>query len=182
MALRFSQERGFRIGAKTLRTIAEHTESDLNGALDDYQTGKGQPGGVIRAGYALWALEAAGCRPDETTSGVAHYLQVIQGDRKRWPSRANRPPSESSPFTAMALALRGLSAFGPAAVGNAHDAVPQTTKSKSDPGHESIAELRARALQWLGETAPQETEDRVFRLWALKYADAPPRADRQGRA
>ena len=115
VALSLAQKRGFDIGALTLRTIAEHTESDLSGALDDYRKGQGQPGGVIRAGYALWALEAGGWPPDETTSGVAHYLSVVQSDRKRWPPRANRPPSESSAFTATALALRGLRAFGPAA-------------------------------------------------------------------
>ena len=170
VALRFSQERGFEIRPKTLRTIAEHTESDLNGALDDYRTGKGQPGGVIRAGYALWALEAADWPPDETTSGVAHYLKVIQTDHKRWPPRANRPPSESSSFTAVALALRGLSVFGPPLPGDAVGGVPQATKSS--PRDESIAELRARALQWLEQTQPLETEDRVFRLWGLKYAGA----------
>ena len=169
VALRLSQERGFEIGPKTLRTIAEHTESDLNGALDDYRTGKGQPGGVIRAGYALWALEAADWRPDETTSGVAHYLKVIQTDHKRWPPRANRPPSESSSFTAVALALRGLSVFSPPP-GDAHDGASQTPKSS--PRSESIAELRAQALQWLEQTQPLETEDRVFRLWGLKYAGA----------
>ncbi len=170
VALKFSQERGFEIGSKTLHTIAEHTESDLNGALDDYRTGKGQPGGVIRAGYALWALEAADWRPDETTSGVAHYLNVIQTDHKRWPPRANRPPSESSSFTATALALRGLSRFGPPPPRDGHDGVSQA--SKSGPREVSIAELRAKALRWLEQTPPLETEDRVFRLWGLKYAGA----------
>ena len=118
VALDLAKKRGFDIGALTLRSIAEHTESDLSGALDDYRKGQGQPGGVIRAGYALWALEAGGWAPDETTSGVAHYLSVVQSDRKRWPPRANRPPSESSAFTATALALRGLRAFGPTKSGD----------------------------------------------------------------
>ena len=170
VALRFSQERGFEIGPKTLRTIAEHTESDLNGALDDYRTGKGQPGGVIRAGYALWALEAADWAPDETTRAVAHYLHAIQIDRKRWPphqigrhpNRARSPP--------LRFALRGLNAFGPPPPGAVYDAVPQAPKS--GPRNESIAELRAKALRWLEQTPPLETEDRVFRLWGLKYAGA----------
>ena len=165
VALDLAQKRGFDIGAVTLRSIAEHTESDLSGALDDYRKGQGQPGGVIRAGYALWALEAGGWAPDETTSGVAHYLSVVQSDRKRWPPRANRPPSESSAFTATALALRGLRAFGSTKSG----APPA---AKSQPGMETVAALRARALQWLEQTKPMETEDRVFRLWGLKEAGA----------
>jgi Squalene-hopene cyclase C-terminal domain len=170
VALRICEKRGFEIGANTLHKIAEHTESDLNAALDDYRTGKGQPGGVIRAGYALWTLEVADWPPDETTRAVAHYLQVIQTDRKRWPPRANRPPSESSSFTATALALRGLDAFRTPASGDAHEDVPRVAKSGSR--NESIAELRARALRWLEQTTPRETEDRVFRLWGLKYAGA----------
>jgi Squalene-hopene cyclase C-terminal domain len=165
VALSLAQKRGFDIGALTLRSISEHTESDLSGALDDYRKGSGQPGGVIRAGYALWALEAGGWAPDEVTSGVAHYLSVVQSDRKRWPPRANRPPSESSAFTATALALRGVRAFGPTASGEAPAA-------KSQPGMETVAAQRARALEWLEQNKPTETEDRVFRLWGLKEAGA----------
>ena len=62
VALALARQRGFVVDAQTLRAIAEHTEADLNGAIDDYRKGKGQPGGVIRAGYALWTLEAAGWR------------------------------------------------------------------------------------------------------------------------
>jgi hypothetical protein len=74
VALSLARQRGFAIESQTLRAIAEHTEADLNGAVDDYRKGKGQPGGVIRAGYALWTLEAAGWIPDETTAAVASYL------------------------------------------------------------------------------------------------------------
>ncbi len=31
---------------------------------------------------------------------------------------------------------------------------------------------RARALEWLRQAQPKETEDRVFRLWGLKHAGA----------
>jgi len=170
VALGLARQRGFDVKAQTLRAIAEHTESDLSGALDDYRKGKGQPGGVIRAGYALWALEAAGWPPDETTAGVAHYLTAIQRDRDRWPPQANRPPSESSPFTATALALRGLRAFGPPAQAGERD--DQLPADKSGPGAETLTAQRARALQWLEQTKPKETEDRVFRLWGLKHAGA----------
>ena len=166
-----AQKRGFDIGAETLRSIAEHTESDLNGALDDYRKGQGQPGGVIRAGYALWALEAAGWPPNETTSGVAHYLRSAQSDRKRWPPKANRPPSESSSFTATALALRGVTVFSSPTADETRKSVPPAVKAQ--PDEETVATQRARALQWLA-TKPMETEDRVFRLWGLKYAGAPP--------
>ena len=167
MALSPGRQRGFDINEQTLLAIAEHTEADLNGAIDDYRKGKGQPGGVIRAGYALWALEAAGWPRDETTASVAHYLTVIQGDHKRWPPQSNRPPSESSAFTATALALRGVQAF-------AQPAPDQETTEKAGPKVETATALRARALEWLEQTKPKETEDRVFRLWGLKHASARP--------
>src|SRR5205814_4324213 len=79
VALDWARRRGFPVEAQTLRAIAEHTEADLGTAIEAYRQGKGQPGGVIRAGYALWALKAAGWPPDETTAAVAHYLAVIPG-------------------------------------------------------------------------------------------------------
>ena len=170
VALDLAREHGFNVADETLLAIAEHTESDLNGAIDDYRKGKGQPGGVIRAGYALWALEAAGWPRDETTASVAHYLTVIQRDTNRWPPRSNRPPSESSPFTATALALRGLQAFGPPPPAKASSDQPGAKKSA--PGLEIPTAERTRALQWLEQTKPNETEDRVFRLWGLKHAGA----------
>jgi len=171
VALGLARQRGFAVDAGTLRTIAEHTEADLNGALDDYRKGRGQPGGVIRAGYALWALEAAGWAPNETTAAVTHYLAVVPGQGDHWLGQSNRPPSESSDFTATALALKGLYAFGASA--------PTTTLKDHDPkGPADRSQVstattwRARALRWLNQTKGRETEDRVFRLWGLKHAGA----------
>jgi len=155
VALSLARQRGFAVEAQTLRAIAEHTETDLNGAIDDYRKGKGQPGGVIRAGYALWALEAAGWAPDETTAAVVHYLAVVPGQRDHWQAYSDRPPSESSDFTATSLAIRGLLAFAPPA--------------------NQTAPWRGRALKWLEQTKPKETEDRAFGLWSLKQAGASPK-------
>jgi hypothetical protein len=157
VALALARQRGFTVDAQTLRAIAEHTEADLNAAVDDYRKGKGQPGGVIRAGYALWTLEAAGWAPDETTAAVAHYLTVVPGQRDHWHAYSDRPPSESSDFTATSLAIRGLLAFAP-------------------PANQKSAPWRNRALKWLDQAKPRETEDRAFGLWSLKQAGASPMA------
>ena len=90
------------------RAIAEHTEADLNSALTEYRKGQGQPGGVTRAGYALWTLELTGWKADETTAAVGHYLATASSKRDHMAVSSARPPSESSNFTATALALRGL--------------------------------------------------------------------------
>jgi hypothetical protein len=171
VALHFARTHGFAVGAETLRLIAEHTVADLNGAIDDYRKGTGQPGGVIRAGYALWALEAAGWTPDEATTAVVGYLADVSKMRDPWQTQANRPPSESSPFTATALALRALDTFGtpaPARASTPNSQKQQTGQSQLKTG----SPWPARALRWLSETKPRETEDRVFRLWGLKYAGA----------
>ncbi len=157
LALDLSRRRGFAVEAATLRAIAEHTEADLNSAIDEYREGKGQPGGVIRAGYALLTLEATGWKPDETTAAVAHYLEVVPGRRDHWLSQSKRPPSESSEFTATALAMRGLHAYAT----RAQDAKATTRRDE--------------ALRWLLKAEPRETEDRVFRLWGLKHAGAAPK-------
>jgi hypothetical protein len=168
VALDLAHRRGFAVEADTLQAIAEHTEADLSTALDDYQKGKGQPGSVIRAGYALWAMEAAGWEPDETTAAVTHYLSVAPGRGGHWLAQSQRPPSESSDFTATAVALRGLHAFGPRT-----EATPKgrDTKRKAEPPSPAVRR-RAEALKWLLEAKPRETEDRVFRLWGLKFAGA----------
>ncbi len=173
LALGLARQRGFAVDAQTLRLIAEHTEADLNGALDLYRKGEGQPGGVVRAGYALWALEAAGWPRDETTAGVAHYLAVSQRQRGSWSTQSKRAPSESSDFTATALALRSIQIFGEPASGtigsDPHKPADRPrTSGTANPGP-------ADALRWLEATEPRETEDRVFRLWGLKSAGAVPK-------
>jgi N-acyl-D-amino-acid deacylase len=69
---------------------------------------------------------------------------------------AFRPPSESSEITATAVSLRGLRLYG-------------RTQSKADMG------AIAAAQSWLENSVPQNTEDRVFRLFGLSWAGASPR-------
>ncbi|MBS0261933.1 MAG: PQQ-binding-like beta-propeller repeat protein [Planctomycetes bacterium] len=63
---------------------------------------------------------------------------------------SDRPPSETSHFTASYLAIRGLQKF----------ATPEQS--------ERVAGRIEQARRWLRETVPADTEDRAFRLWALK--------------
>ena len=153
VALVEAQRRGFAIDQKNLRSQLEHTVADLNRGKKRYQEGKGQGGGHTRAGYALWMLSEAGWKPDEITGVVSGYL-VHDEKADHWRSTGNRPPTEVSSFTASYLALEGLDGFG-------------TGKQK-----ERIAERRKKVLAWLVRTKAKETEDRVFRLLALKQLGA----------
>jgi N-acyl-D-amino-acid deacylase len=114
--------------------------------------GKGQGGQAVTAGYAMWALAAGGQAADETTAAVTSYLLQDQKEAGRWSHPGTRPPSSGSDFTTTAVALRALTAYGTA---------------EQQPEIESrIATVR----EWLVKTEPRDTEDRVFRLQALRSA------------
>src|SRR3954453_11881188 len=70
LALSLAKSRGFAVDDDLIPGQVEHTEADLTASLADYKKGQGQPGGVTRAGYALWTLELGGQEADETTTAV----------------------------------------------------------------------------------------------------------------
>jgi hypothetical protein len=131
---------------KHLRFIADFL--DTNRA--EYLKGLGQGGQVDTAGYALWTLEMGGWKPDQTTAAVAEYLLLRNKDVDHWRGTSNRPPSEASRFTVNYLAVRGLQTFG-------------TVEQKG-----RIGERLNKVRGWLEKTPAKDTEDRVFRLWALQ--------------
>lgn len=154
-ALTTARARGFQVDDEHLRTQLQFTANFLGRNKANYLAGKGQGGQIDTAGYALWALDNGGWKPDETTAAVAEYLLVFQKDRDHWQPQSKRPPSEQSPFTSSYVALRGLKAFG------------------TQDQQERIVARRSQVREWLLKAAPTETEDSVFRLRALHLAEAP---------
>jgi N-acyl-D-amino-acid deacylase len=154
-ALSEAQQRGFAIDAENFARQVQHTHAHLERGREGYSQGRGQGGQVVTAGYALWALDASGRQPDETTSAVTHYLLDHQTAMNHWEHRGSRPPSSGSDFTATYVALRGLADFG-------------TAEQQA-----AIEARRATVRDWLVDTPPQDTEDRVFRLRSLAYYDDP---------
>jgi squalene cyclase len=156
VALKIAAARGLAVDEEAIHGAVALTAADLESALASYRKGEGQPGGVTRAAYALWALEEGGYPTDEITAAVTGYLVKADMRRDHWTTSSRRPPIEASSYTATALALRALRYYG----------------VRSQAG---IAEDRGRqARAWLAVGRPVDTEDRVFRLWGLKYADATP--------
>jgi len=151
-ALATARSRGFNIDETGMLADARHTDADLRAALDGYRKGQGQPGGVTRAGYALFALQAFGAKPDELTGAVSGYLLKSSQDKGFWHAGSHRPPAEASDFTDTFLSIRALKNFGEAANKEA-----------------AVARIE-RARQWLEQAEPKDTEDRVFQLWGLKEA------------
>ena len=152
LAIVEARKRGFTINEDNLQAQLQHTAADLVRGKANYLQGRGQGGRHIRAGYALWTLQAGGWPADKTTSAVTGYL-VWDEDVEHWRSPSNRPPSEVSHFTATYVALRGLGEYG------------------TEQQAERIAKRRKKSRDWLIRTLPKETEDHVFRLLALSHLD-----------
>ncbi|WZO97067.1 prenyltransferase/squalene oxidase repeat-containing protein [Isosphaeraceae bacterium EP7] len=155
LALVTAKGHGFVVPDGAIEDPVELTETDLRGAMDSYRKGNGQGGGVTRAGYALLTMEVGGKAAGELTDTVAGYLLQKDESRDHWRGSSDRPPSEASDFTATYLALRALAAYG--------------KESQKD----RIEARVSKARRWLEATAPKDTEDRVFRLMAMKAASSP---------
>src|SRR5205823_5971783 len=70
LALTAADERGFTIDKQEIDQQTEFIARFLNGNRDNYLQGKGQGGQADTAGYALWALAAAGYDGTDTTAAV----------------------------------------------------------------------------------------------------------------
>jgi hypothetical protein len=151
MALTTAQSRGFKIDTGELRKQVQFTADFLAKNQTNYLAGKGQGGQALTAGYALWALEIGGWKPDATTDAVAEYLLRWQKDLDHWKVQTIRPPTEESLFTISYVALRGLGKFG------------------TSDQQERIKQRTSQVRQWILKTPAKDNEDRVFRLWALKF-------------
>lgn len=150
LAMTTAHSRGFSIDEEEVQKHLQFIATFLDKNRDNYLTGRGQGGAVDTAGYALWTLEMGGWKADETTAAVTEYLLLRNDDVDHWRVTSNRPPSEASPFTTTYVAVRALQSFG-------------TTEQKK-----RIDERLRVVRGWLEKTAAKDTEDRVFRLWALR--------------
>lgn len=154
LALTTARSRGFEIDEEHIQAQLKLTADFLAKNKVRYLEGKGQGGAADMAGYALWTLELGGWKPDETTAAVAEYFLLFQKDRDHWEPVSHRPPTEHSPFTTNFVALQSLKGFG------------------TEPLRERIATRTTQVREWLLKAEPQDTEDRVFRLRALRVAGA----------
>ncbi len=150
LAFATARERGLSVRETDLKKQLDFIAAFLTGNKDSYREGKGQGGQVDTAGYALFALELGGWKPDATTEAVTEYLLLRDKDIDHWRSSGNRPPSEESDFTPTYFAIRALRKWG----------APEQK--------ERITKRIDRVRAWLLKTPARDTEERVFRLWALQ--------------
>ena len=106
-----AQKRGMEVDPAKLRQQIDFTLNTFKHKREQVAQGKAVPGGNTMAAYALFGLEAGGHAPDETTKALVEYLLVKQKPDGSWPAVMQRQPSEGSPFTNAAFALRALRTF-----------------------------------------------------------------------
>ena len=150
-----ARRKGFQIDAENLDRQLRHTAKHLRRGRSDYIEGRGQGGKSDTAGYALWTLHAGDFLDPDTTDPVVAWLMQQQQDSGRWKRSSDRPPTEASPFTTTYIAIRGIRHFS-------------TEEQQTE-----VARQLELAREWLVEAIANDTEDRVFRLLALHFVDAP---------
>src|SRR5438046_4845854 len=106
-------------------------------------------GGSDTLGYTLMGMAAAGAPADALTDAHIHYMSLNQYPDGAFRNSSYRPPTEFSPFTTTAVALRPIPLYplpGP---------------------REELKERVGRAKRWLLSATASSTEERSMQLNAL---------------
>jgi ankyrin repeat protein len=154
MAIALARHKGFTINeaqAKKELGFAVATEKPF---FDTMRMGTSIGGGSDTVGYTLMGMAAAGYPADALTDSHIHYLSIQQYPDGPWRTTSYRPPTEYSPLTTTAVALRSIQLY------------PM-------PGRkQEFAERVARARRWLLSAAAQSSEEQSMQLNALSSAGA----------
>ena len=153
LAFFIARQKGIKLDEAQVRMHSQSVLSIIRGArnllLDDIRI----PGGALTSAYISVGLAADGHTPDLTSDALIHHLagnQLLDGS---WSARADRPPLEYGRMAATALTIRALRLFPIA-------------------GRRAEFDRRiSRAYNWLRSVEPKTTEEEVFRLLGLVWAD-----------
>lgn len=160
LALQQAHGQGFEVPEEAIQRQLAFTQRFFADRRAQVAMGKDVPGGPFTAGYALLVLGENQWPRDKTTDALVQYLKGHQGDDGSWWIVPHRHPMEQSLFTATALSLRGLQLYA-------------LTKESTSAAKDKVKGHIARARQWLNATPVQTHEDKVFRLWGLKWSGIP---------
>ena len=106
---------------------------------------------VVFDSWELVAAQAAGVRPNLSTSAAAQLIASRQLSDGSWPTIDERPPQSYSPFTATAVCAQAVRNY-----------MPEQFKGEKE------SRLR-RARGWLLNARPRTTEDQTFQLLGLRW-------------
>jgi hypothetical protein len=111
-------------------------------------------GAAHRLGYLMWGLSIADYPADEFTDAAYVELAGLQRFDGSWFSDAHRPPTEYSPISATAVALRAIDKYAPPGLRRATD------------------EKVERAAEWLANAPASKNVEKAFRLLGLHWGGA----------
>jgi hypothetical protein len=152
MTFQLARQREISVAAGMIARQVKFTRDYYHKRKDSIRKGAGIPGSSYSAGYALLTLAAAASPADETRDAMVQYLHQKQTTAGHWRIGTHRPPLEDSHFTATALSLAAI----------------QWADRRSSP--EQLRQAMTRARAWLRLTRSETTEDRVFQLLGLSWA------------
>ena len=163
MAASLADARGLDVYPGKIQAQARFAFQSFLRRKDDAERGVGITGGPIAAAYALVALDAARFERNDMVDALVQYLLRTQSWDGSWRTGyPDRPPLESSDFTATALSVRALEAY-------------------ADGSTRQMADLRVDvARSWLVGSGTVTTEDDAFRLLGMRWAGAGGREIRSG--
>ncbi len=152
LAFRYAREHGIPVdeqAAHTQAVAAFGYFSDLARAVE--YTHIIDP--ALDDGYGMIAANSAGLRPSLVTAVYSRLLSARQEADGHWETYDERPPESYSPFTATALSLRAIQLYG-------HGSRKQDIQTRV-----------TRARSWLLTHEPHATEERVYQLRGVAWAD-----------
>ena len=154
MTVGLARKKGFSINEEQAKKEVGFAVTTDMPYLEPNRLGSSIGGGPTTIGYTLMGMAAAGYPADPLTDAHIHYLALNQFPDGAFRHTSYRPPSEYSPFTVTAVALRAIKLY-------------------PLPGRrEEFDERIARAKRWLLNAKPYSLEERVMQLNALADARA----------
>lgn len=167
-----ARQMGFAVDEKRARAQSDFSyrfitqyapavQASLDGDPDPLQRLKDPIGDPRVMALPLYAQAVDGRKRDPKLETLALFMARGQAEDGRWAVGDARPPSEGSEFTATAMAVRGIRAYGP------------------ESAREELERRVAKAREWLLRKKPKSTEDKAFRLFGLKWSGADEAAIRQ---
>jgi ankyrin repeat protein len=160
VAFSVARLKGIAMDEDKVRRNSQQSVAWLKGNQQTLLQGVLLPGGDLTTAYLLWGLAADGYPRDRATDAAVYHLAESQGPDGHWRALAFRPPIESSPVTATAIAIRALGVYS----------IPQWRRDFQD-------RVR-RAAKWLATYAPRTGEEKSMRLLGLTWAGAEPQTVR----
>jgi squalene-hopene/tetraprenyl-beta-curcumene cyclase len=155
MTVGFARKKGFAVNEDQVKKEVGFAVATDMPYLEPNRLGSSIGGGSDTIGYTLMGMAAANYPADALTDAHIHYLSLNQYADGAFRNTSYRPPSEYSPFTTTAVALRAIKLY-------------------PLPGRrEEFRDRVSRAKRWLLSAKPLSMEERSMQLNALADADAP---------